>query len=296
MHNSNAPPLPPDIRQEEPAPLSHWLAAFDLAALEATTDWMHRLAGGHLLALNWANRLLLVTSPLKLGVPVLLALHAWLRPETGYRADPLRALRSIGGVVLAMAISRVAQDLLPARPRPRLALPDFPFPPLGHLSALADWSSMPSDHAALAFALAAVAWTGSRGLGLVAGVWAALFASLPRLYFGYHYASDLIAGAVLGVVSVAVAMHVPLPRGLALRIEGWAHLLEARPHPGAAGLLRVRLRMPDAVPVHPGHGHCHGRGGAGRAEPRQGPARTAAACPGCPPGGCARRPGGVTPA
>lgn len=228
MHNSNAPPLPPDIRQEEPAPLSHWLAAFDLAALEATTDWMHRLAGGHLLALNWANRLLLVTSPLKLGVPVLLALHAWLRPETGYRADPLRALRSIGGVVLAMAISRVAQDLLPARPRPRLALPDFPFPPLGHLSALADWSSMPSDHAALAFALAAVAWTGSRGLGLVAGVWAALFASLPRLYFGYHYASDLIAGAVLGVVSVAVAMHVPLPRGLALRIEGWAHLLEAR--------------------------------------------------------------------
>jgi hypothetical protein len=53
---------------------------------------------------------------------------------------------------------------------------------------------MPSDTAALAFALAAVAWSSSRRLGAAAVAWAAVVTCLPRLYIGYHYLSDLLVG------------------------------------------------------------------------------------------------------
>ncbi len=67
-----------------------------------------------------------------------MAMYVWLHPERGHRAEPLRALRGAAGVVLTLAFARAAQNFLPARPRPRVALPDFPFPPLGYLSDLAD--------------------------------------------------------------------------------------------------------------------------------------------------------------
>ena len=209
-----------------------WVSALDAAALQAVTDLMRQIGGEERLFLNWALRFFVEIDLLKLGVPALAAFWVWARPQ-GFAADPVRTLRQIGGVMLAMAIGRGAQIVLPERPRPMQSMPDFPFPGLGHLPWIADGSSMPSDHAALAFALATVAWFGSRRLGAAAFLWAALVVCMPRLYFGYHYLSDLVGGAFIGVAAVWFAARVPLPRQAVRLTCGWARWMDARA-PGLA--------------------------------------------------------------
>lgn len=203
-------------------------SAVDVAVLRGVSAAARALAGESLDALDWLARLLVDLNVLKLGVPTVLAMYAWLRPDTGLRADPVRAVRGAAGVVLTLALARAAQELLPERPRPRVALPDFPFPPLGHLPDLADWSSMPSDTAALASALVAVAWASSRRLGAASAAWAVVMTCLPRMYMGHHYLSDLVAGALLGVLSVTVALGTPLPAAAAAAADAWLRRLDAR--------------------------------------------------------------------
>lgn len=204
------------------------VSTVDAAALLGVSAIARALAGGSLPALDWATRLLIDLSVLKLGVPTILAMYAWVHPDTGYRDDPVRAIRGATGVVLTLALARAAQELLPARPRPRVAMPDFPFPPLGHLQNLADWSSMPSDTAALAFALVAVAWSSSRKLSTAAAAWAVAMTCLPRMYIGYHYLSDVLVGAALGTLSVVVALRTPLPAGVAAAADARFRHLNAR--------------------------------------------------------------------
>lgn len=208
--------------------LSGSLAAVDFATLRAVTAAATAIGGENPVALNWVTRLLIENDGLKMGVPTVLALYVWLHPASGYRARPALAVRGAFGVILALATGRAAQEMLPMLPRPRVVLADFPFPPLGHLPDLADWSAMPSDTAALAFALTAVVWAGSRRLGLVAAVWSILMVCLPRLYVGYHGLSDLAAGAALGTASVLFLLHVPFPAGIAGRASALVGHLDAR--------------------------------------------------------------------
>jgi undecaprenyl-diphosphatase len=62
--------------------------------------------------------------------------------------------------------------------------------------------SFPSTHAAVFFSLCVPLWMRSRWLGAAAGVWTLLVICLPLLYLGFHWASDVVAGAVFGVVLV----------------------------------------------------------------------------------------------
>ena len=70
-----------------------------------------------------------------------------------------------------------------------------------------DPHSFPSGHAARAFMLAAVAVAlGPGWWALAMGVWAILV-SLARVAMGVHYLSDVVAGALLGVVcGIAVVL------------------------------------------------------------------------------------------
>jgi undecaprenyl-diphosphatase len=68
-----------------------------------------------------------------------------------------------------------------------------------------DWgsgSSFPSDTTALHFALAAVIWTVWQRAGWVAFAWVFFIVALPRVYLTYHWPSDIIFGALLGIVAV----------------------------------------------------------------------------------------------
>ncbi len=63
-----------------------------------------------------------------------------------------------------------------------------------------DPHSFPSGHATRAFMLAVMAWgLGPLWFGITVLIWAPLV-SLARVYVGVHYFSDVLAGAVLGIL------------------------------------------------------------------------------------------------
>lgn len=105
----------------------------------------------------------------------------------------------------ALFVARVLALSLPFRPRP-LHNPEFAFAlPFGLNPELLDgWSAFPSDHAVLYFAVAAGVWRSSRRAGIFLFAHAAIVISLPRLYLGLHHPSDIVAGALIGIVIIGV--------------------------------------------------------------------------------------------
>jgi undecaprenyl-diphosphatase len=132
-------------------------------------------------------------------------------------------VRFILGTFVAIAAARLLQDLLPARPRPMDATSLHFILPYGSVrGASDDWSSFPSDHAVVAFALATTVFLWSRWLGAVAFAWVTLVICLPRVYVGKHFPSDIAGGALLGVlVMLAVyrSKFVAKPCEMVLAVE-----------------------------------------------------------------------------
>ncbi len=74
-----------------------------------------------------------------------------------------------------------------------------------------DPHSFPSGHAARSFLIAVVAvGLGPVGLAFVLCVWAPLVA-LARVSMGVHYVSDIVAGAVFGVVVALIGLQIYEP-------------------------------------------------------------------------------------
>jgi undecaprenyl-diphosphatase len=117
---------------------------------------------------------------------------------------------AIGGGFLAILVSRIAQNVS-ERPRPVYAdIAGFQLPYGVKENIPADWSSFPSDTSALIFALATAVFLKSRKLGWLCFLWALVVACMPRIYSGYHYPSDVIAGGLIGIASTAlVAAWMP---------------------------------------------------------------------------------------
>ena len=74
---------------------------------------------------------------------------------------------------------------------------------------------MPANSAAAFFGIASAIWWVHRRAGVVLLAVAGLHAFL-RVYTGVHYPSDVVVGALIGVVGVASAYHLkglvdPLP-------------------------------------------------------------------------------------
>lgn len=74
-----------------------------------------------------------------------------------------------------------------------------------------DPHSFPSGHAARAFLIAVVGSAlGPAWLGILLWIWAPLVA-LARVAMGVHYVSDVVAGAVLGVVIALIGLQIYEP-------------------------------------------------------------------------------------
>jgi membrane-associated phospholipid phosphatase len=123
-----------------------------------------------------------------------------------------RLLAALGGSLVALAIARVLAYVTPLRLRPVLD-PSMHFvAPIGldDQSNWTTWSSFPSDHAALFFAVATGIWLVSRTVGILTVCYVVLVICLPRLYVGIHYPSDVLAGAFIGISSVRALNYSPL--------------------------------------------------------------------------------------
>lgn len=162
---------------------------------------------------------------------VFLATYCWIWFERGDRREDMRRMivASTLAALFVALIVRLMQTGLPFHPRP-LHAPAFGLnmPLSVHPESLRTWSSFPSDHAALFFALSIPIWTWSRPFGIVAFCWVLLVICLPRAYLGFHYPSDVVGGAVLGIVLMLAARGALLKTSLPDRIVRWSGL-----YPGA---------------------------------------------------------------
>jgi len=152
----------------------------------------------------------------------------WFAKRGERQDNRTEVLRIFAGLVAALAIARALQVFLPGRLRPiHDASVGFMLPYGANPHILEHWNSFPSDHAVIFFAIATAIWRRSRLCGGLAYLWVLLFACLPRVYLGYHYPSDVVAGAMIGTAIMVAAYAVPTnsaSRWAADRVFGWEQL------------------------------------------------------------------------
>ena len=162
---------------------------------------------------------------LKGGIIVGLIWWLWFdREDVRRKREVLLAalIASVPALIIAKTLTVVT-----FRPRPlNEARLMFQLP---HSVTPAEWkqlSSFPSDHAVLFFAMAAGIFIASRRAGWFALFYVSAFICLPRMYLGEHYATDILAGAAIGIIPVCVAN---LPR-IRQPLTNWGmRLLDANP-------------------------------------------------------------------
>jgi undecaprenyl-diphosphatase len=140
------------------------------------------------------------TPILKGGVLIALVWWVWFIDETEDVARRRRVLLgTLGACIVAVFVARGLAHILPFRTRP-LYSPGLDFtPPFGAGEIdLSNWSSFPSDHAVLFFALSTGLWSARRRFGVFAYAYTTLMICLPRIYLGIHWPTDILAGALLG--------------------------------------------------------------------------------------------------
>ena len=171
---------------------------FDIAVLTSLSEFVgtYPELDRFIAYLTWQNSL-------KGGVLCALLWWAWFSGRERAREIVLSTLiASFTGVLIARTLGAV----LPMRMRP-LVNPELSIhiPPGINPGQFMPWNSFPSDHAVLFIGLATGLCFISRRVGAAAVVYTVLVILFPRLYGGIHYATDLLAGAMLGAALVMLA-------------------------------------------------------------------------------------------
>lgn len=172
---------------------------------------------------------------LKGGIFLAMLWYLWFAPSLTER-EHLEVRKKLFSIICSMLVGIVAArsmaTLLPFRLRP-LANPELHFlnPGPVDLSWVIAWSSFPSDHAVVWFALAVGVFCVHRTLGVFAIAYA-VFLGLGRIYTGFHNPTDILAGAMLGAGLSIYFCRKVVRNALYARIEnfqthypGWFYAL-----------------------------------------------------------------------
>jgi undecaprenyl-diphosphatase len=162
-------------------------------------QWINGPAGSHP---AWDSAMKALANGAELIFLAIVA--AWFLVGLGRRrtADLVGAVAALIAAALALAVNQVI-GLFWTRPRPFVAHPGA----VHVLASHAADASFPSDHAAAAFAIAAVLVVLHRRVGIAALVLATAVA-YARVYVGDHYPGDVAAGALIGIVSAVVVVRL----------------------------------------------------------------------------------------
>jgi len=123
----------------------------------------------------------------------------WFRPTEAQARQRETLVLMLFAIVLSVVVARILANLLPFRDRPMFTSGIGYRAPLFQLdSYFENWSSFPSDNAAVVFAITAGFWLLSRWWGLM---WACfgIVAMGARVYLGLHYPGDVLVGALIGM-------------------------------------------------------------------------------------------------
>ena len=150
------------------------------------------------------NHFLLFISNNDLGkgiVTMMLFWWAWFQQpeEEKGRENRLSLVATLGGAFLSLLLGRVLQVVLPFRERPMNSHGYHFTTPLGTLPKMEEWSSFPSDHAALFYSLATGLFLVNRRAGILAFLYYFVAVCFPRMFLGLHYPTDILAGILMGV-------------------------------------------------------------------------------------------------
>jgi undecaprenyl-diphosphatase len=147
---------------------------------------------------------------------------AWFRYDENHPNNREHIISCIISAMVAMPVARVLALTLPFRSRPK----DFSSFLLPHgvlEDVLKGWSSFPSDHAVLFFTLSTGLLFVSRKIGFFALVYTILFISLPRIYLGYHFPTDVIVGALIGIIFGCLGNLPVVIAKISRPILSWEH-------------------------------------------------------------------------
>ncbi len=190
---------------------------FDASVISLVNSFAHRW-----FALDATTALIATNTLIKGGVIAALIWWAWFRPSTNRSLD--RELLSCGIFTgfLALLAARTLAELLPYRERPmHTAALHFQMPYASNETTMIRWSSFPSDHAALFFALALSIFFVSRRAGLAALFYAFAIVCAPRVYMGFHYPTDILAGALIGVGAASLTQIVRFRTAVTRPVMRW---------------------------------------------------------------------------
>ena len=143
--------------------------------------------------------------------PALLFWVLWFYPNSDMAATRRKILAALFIAIVAISASRLAAFSLPFTLRPMFdpSITAVPFDFIGE--GLNDWSSFPSGHAVLFFSLAMSFFLINRFAGVIATLHAVVIITIPRIYLGFHWPSDILGGLILGS-AISLLLMGPVSR------------------------------------------------------------------------------------
>ena len=188
------------------------------------TDIVHFLNqfANHSRAFDLAARTLANNSFFKGGLTVAVLWWVWFLPGNNMLRNRKVVIATLASAIVSVILGRLLALYLPFRLRP-VQTPELGFVlPYGMThDSLRGWSSFPSDHAMVFFAVSTGLWFVSRRLGAILSAYVAIFVGLPRVYVGLHYPTDVIGGALVGIFFAYIANSEPLRTRLAAPVLRW---------------------------------------------------------------------------
>ena len=124
----------------------------------------------------------------------------WFQESSKITFNRERVIICIVSCFISLFVARALALTLPFRLRPFFNSGINFIKPLGaRAPELSIWSSFPSDNAVMFFSLATGIFLISRRVGLLTYLYVLAVICFPRVYLGYHYPTDILAGAILGI-------------------------------------------------------------------------------------------------
>jgi undecaprenyl-diphosphatase len=183
--------------------------------------------------------------------PLILILWGfWFATNSKTQQDNVRydILKGLFGSLLAMVVARIFARALPYAERP-FRNPDLHLNLIPGLdpSFLDKMSTFPSDNSTLAFALATTIYLVHKRWGIAAFFYSFSFIALPRVYLAFHYPSDILFGAMIGFLSVWIAVRTKFFYRVTSYLFSLEHTRPAVFYMGFFGLCSQMAQMFDDV-------------------------------------------------